>query len=78
MIGRETRCDLRVPLPSVDQQHCEIVLGDGLVELKDLGSEAGTYLTGDRIERAVLGDNDEVAVGPVTFRVRMPFDNGSV
>lgn len=70
VIGRESRCDLRVPLPSVERQHCEILLAGGLIELKDLGSQSGTYCRGQRIERVVLGDSDRFSVGPVEFRVR--------
>lgn len=71
VIGRETRCDLRVPLPSVAPSHCEILVNDGVIELKDLGSDGGTWHNGDRVERVVLGDRDEFRVGPVTFSVRM-------
>ena len=76
VIGREPRCDLRVPLPSISLKHCEVVPSNGLVELKDLGSEQGTFCNGDRIEQAVLGDADRFSIGPVTFEVRMqPFDS---
>jgi pSer/pThr/pTyr-binding forkhead associated (FHA) protein len=54
----------------VAAQHCEIVLANGVIELKDLGSEAGTYYKGDRIDRVVLGHADRFSVGPVEFEVR--------
>ena len=41
-----------------------------LLELKDLGSDSGTYHNGDRVERAVLGHADRLTVGSVTFEVR--------
>ncbi len=71
VIGRETRCDLRVPLPSVSMKHCEIVFDGRVLELKDLGSASGTYHNGDRVERAVLSDSDRFSVGSVTFHVRL-------
>jgi pSer/pThr/pTyr-binding forkhead associated (FHA) protein len=58
VIGRETRCDLRVPLPTVAEHHCEI-------------SDSGTFHNGDRVERAVLSHADRLTVGPVTFEVRI-------
>ena len=70
VIGRETRCDLRVPLPTVADRHCELVLADGVIELKDLGSELGTFHKGDRVDRVVLGHADRFRVGPVEFEVR--------
>ena len=70
VIGRETRCDLRVPLPSVAMRHCELSFDGRILELKDLGSETGTYHNGDRILRTVLADEDEFSVGSVTFKVR--------
>jgi pSer/pThr/pTyr-binding forkhead associated (FHA) protein len=71
VIGRETRCDLRVPLPTVAEHHCEIIVNGTLLELKDLGSDSGTFHNGDRVERAVLSHADRLTVGPVTFEVRI-------
>ena len=69
VIGREPRCDLHVPLPTVSSRHCEILLADGRVEVKDLDSCSGTFRNGDRITQAVLGHADHVTVGTVTFEV---------
>jgi pSer/pThr/pTyr-binding forkhead associated (FHA) protein len=71
VIGRENRCDLRVPLPTVSDEHCEIVVRDGLAELKDLGSESGTFHNGARVDRVRLSHADRFSVGSMTFEVRM-------
>jgi pSer/pThr/pTyr-binding forkhead associated (FHA) protein len=71
VIGRETRCDVRVAIPSVDDRHCEIVFDGAELKLQDLGSRAGTLLNGTRIDRAVLNHDDAVTIGPVTFKVRV-------
>ena len=70
LIGRETRCDVRIPIPMVEQHHCEILLVDGDLRLTDLGSTVGTFHNGERIQTAVLNHEDEVKIGPVVFTVR--------
>lgn len=72
VIGRASRCDLMVPLPSVASQHCEIVVkSSGMIELKDLGSPSGTFHNGDRVDRAVLSHADRLTVGALTLELRV-------
>lgn len=70
VIGRETTCDVRVPVPSVSQRHCQITFDDGELKLVDLNSDRGTYHNGQRVQEAVLSPEDKLTVGPVTFVVR--------
>jgi pSer/pThr/pTyr-binding forkhead associated (FHA) protein len=70
VLGRDTRCDLRVAVPSVSERHCEIVTDANTLYIKDLGSETGTFVNGVRILKAQLDTNDRVTIGPVTFVVR--------
>lgn len=71
IIGRETRCDVRIPISSVSNRHCELHLSDGELKLTDLNSDAGTFHNGNKINQAILTHNDTVTVGPVTFVVRI-------
>jgi pSer/pThr/pTyr-binding forkhead associated (FHA) protein len=71
VIGRETTCDVRVPIPSVSQKHCQIVHDGHELKLVDLRSDRGTYHNGNRVEHAVLAHEDKLTVGPVTFVVRV-------
>jgi pSer/pThr/pTyr-binding forkhead associated (FHA) protein len=71
VIGRDSRCDLHVPLPSVDLRHCEIILDGQRTHLRDLGSTSGTLHNGRRVSEAELHPGDSVTVGPVTFVVRV-------
>ncbi len=67
VVGRESDCDLRIPLASVSRQHCEFVVEDGKVTVRDLGSSNGTYVNKHRIEESELSAGDLVAVGPAVF-----------
>ena len=67
VVGRESDCELRIPLPSVSRQHCEFVLEDGKVTVRDLGSSNGTYVNQERVEESELSAGDLVAVGPAVF-----------
>jgi predicted component of type VI protein secretion system len=69
VIGRLNTCDLRIALPSVSRQHCEVILDGGVLKLRDLGSSNGTYHNHTRVQEAVLSAGDEIGVGPVVFRV---------
>ncbi len=74
VLGRDTRCDLRVSVPSVAMRHCEIVLESGILRVYDLGSDGGTLHNGARVAQAVLAPNDELTVGSVTFVIRTEID----
>jgi len=69
VIGRDGRCDLRLPLPTVSPRHCEITLENRRAVLLTHDDQAETLLNGAPIVRAELADADEVQIGPVTFRV---------
>ena len=70
VLGRDSRCDLRVSLPSVALQHCEIKMEGETLTLRDLGSPTGTFHNGTKVQFAKLAPNDRLTVGPVTFVVR--------
>lgn len=71
IIGRQTECTIRIPVPAVSRQHCELILDEGEVTLRDLNSGNGTYVNRKRIKEVVLSPGDLVAVGPAVFVVRM-------
>jgi pSer/pThr/pTyr-binding forkhead associated (FHA) protein len=71
VVGRDSRCDLRVAVPNVALRHCEIVTDGNTLRISDLGSEAGTLHNGERIQSAVLAPEDRITIGPVTFVVRI-------
>jgi predicted component of type VI protein secretion system len=69
VIGRDGRCDLRIAMPSVSAQHCEIAIENRRAVLLSHDPRCETLLNGEPISKADLSDADEVRIGPVTFRV---------
>ncbi len=69
VIGRSRQCQVFVHDPAVSRLHCELILCDRRVVLKDLGSANATLLNGRPVQEAKLRAGDEVAVGPAVFVV---------
>ncbi len=73
VIGRKNNCDLRIPLPSVSRQHCEVLFdetpGARGLSLRDLGSSNGTFLNGEPVVEISLSPGDQISIGPVAFVV---------
>lgn len=71
-IGRLSSSDIVIEDQNVSRQHAELhPVGDSY-QLIDLGSTNGCKVNGRRIDRQVLVDGDEIALGPVRLRFRRP------
>jgi len=70
VLGRRHDCDLRIPLPEVSRQHCQLSQnGDSLV-LRDLGSHCGTFLNDQRVDKEKdisVKAGDYLRIGPLIF-----------
>jgi pSer/pThr/pTyr-binding forkhead associated (FHA) protein len=71
MIGRKKEADLRIPVPSVSREHCEVRVESGKVYIRDLGSSNGTYVDGERVQEGELPAGAMLGVGPAVFVVRV-------
>lgn len=83
VLGRREDCDVRIPLGEISRKHCRIVRDDAenVVRVEDMGSSNGTFVNGQRVQRAVLQAGDTLQVGPVAFVVQldgMPADQDLV
>jgi pSer/pThr/pTyr-binding forkhead associated (FHA) protein len=71
LVGRTDDCDIRLDHKSVSKQHCVLVRTEGLVLIRDLGSTNGTRVNGQRIRRAALLPNDNLAIA--NFKYKLTF-----
>ena len=65
-IGRSTGADFILDAALVSRVHCQfLAMGDGGLEVRDLESTNGTFVNGNRVERALLSPGDRLQVGRV-------------
>ena len=62
-VGRAPRADFVVDAALVSRLHCQLAAGAGEIEATDLKSTNGTYVNGERVDRATLRDGDRLRVG---------------
>ena len=64
LVGRSPDCDLVLADPSVSRRHARLLpRGDELL-VEDLGSAGGTFVNGERVERAAAAAGDLLRFGP--------------
>ena len=68
-VGRAPRADFIVDAPLVSRLHCRLTAGAAELEVVDLDSTNGTFVNGQRIERAILRRGDRLGVGRVELMV---------
>jgi predicted component of type VI protein secretion system len=71
VVGRKKGCKIRIQSESVSRIHCSLVLADGRLTAKDLGSSNGTFVNGRRIKEQELQAGDKLQVGVITFLVQI-------
>jgi hypothetical protein len=71
-IGRLSTADIVLADQNVSRQHAELHPVGDTYQLVDLGSTNGCKVNGQRIERQVLVDGDEITLGPIKLRFRRP------
>jgi hypothetical protein len=63
-IGRDSDCDIIIPMRQVSRHHTRIYPAQGGVMVEDLGSKNGTFINGDLLkEPRILKDGDELQIG---------------
>ena len=68
-MGRAPRADFVVDATLVSRVHCRLAAGAEALEVVDLDSTNGTFVNGERVKRAALGDGDKLGVGRVELTV---------
>ena len=72
LIGRAEDCHLRPQSSRVSRHHAAILIEDGFVAVRDLGSSNGTLVNGERIKsERELKTGDKLQIGPLEFEVQL-------
>ena len=73
-IGRGEQNDFQIPHGSISGVHCEIIVSDAGVVLKDLGSTNGTFISRQPVKEATLETGQRLQLGAVdlTFESDVP------
>ena len=71
LIGRHPECDIRIDSPKISRRHCCIALAYNRIVARDLGSRNGLRVNGVVVEEALLNAGDEIAIGPIIYRVEV-------
>ena len=70
-VGRNPDNDFCVANPTVSKRHAELVLTEGGLRVRDLGSTNGTFLNGQRVrDLERVQDGDRLQFGSTLFTVR--------
>lgn len=67
--GRSTKNDVQIEHPTVSATHCEIVLADDGVVVRDCASTNGTFVGGQRVKEARLSAGQSLHLGEVELLV---------
>jgi predicted component of type VI protein secretion system len=69
LIGRHLECDARLDSPKISRRHCCVAIAYDRVLIRDLGSRNQVRVNGQVVEEARLQGGDEVAIGPILYRL---------
>jgi pSer/pThr/pTyr-binding forkhead associated (FHA) protein len=68
-VGRAPRADFILDAAMVSRLHCRLSAGAAELEVVDLSSTNGTFVNGQRVDRATLRDGDRLGIGRVELVV---------
>lgn len=76
VIGRTQEADIRLDNPLISRRHVRIYIKGGKAIVEDLKSNNGTFINGQKIEKAEASIGDEVRIGPYLLRLVNPMQGG--
>lgn len=75
-VGRSEDCEVRIDNLGVSRHHCEIVEQNGYVVLRDLQSNNGTFVNGNKVEVHNLNTGDVITLGKYSLEYQGPAPPG--
>ena len=76
-IGRDPKCGIVLDDAKTSRNHCTITPWDGEFLIKDLHSQNGTCVNGQRVEESVLRNGDQIMCGDTVLTVEAPKAKGT-
>ena len=72
VVGRAPDCGLCLDAGGLSRQHARLMPGEEGVLVEDLGSTNGSFVNGQRVQRAVARPGDEIGFDRMRFRLVAP------
>ncbi|MGE5244853.1 MAG: FHA domain-containing protein [Betaproteobacteria bacterium] len=72
-VGRSDDNQIQIVKPGVSRKHAAITVGPGGFIVKDLGSQNGVRVNGERITERALADGDRIEIAGVSVVFRSPW-----
>jgi pSer/pThr/pTyr-binding forkhead associated (FHA) protein len=69
VIGRSSDLDMVLVEEMVSRRHAHIKMRAGVISIEDLGSTNGTFVNGEKVQRAQLKEGDRVLIGTSILKV---------
>jgi anti-sigma factor RsiW len=70
-IGRSEESQVRLGGPGVSRKHALVTIGPEGFSIKDLKSQNGTYVNGERVTERLISNGDFIAIGSVRLQFRV-------
>jgi adenylate cyclase len=69
-VGRRQTCDICLDFANVSGQHCEFSFKNGFWYVRDLGSQNGTKVAGERVMMRILRPGDPIGIASHKFTIQ--------
>ena len=74
VLGRGQQSDAKIEDPSISRIHCELAHHGDTIVIADRGSSSGTFVDGNKIEKAVITSGSRIKIGDTLLHL---YDSGN-